>query len=64
MCNFVEEREIKSLLKKGADSTKQIQNLTRAGTTCGRCLPLIDELVSNYLKQKSKDQQKRLDFGF
>jgi nitrite reductase (NADH) large subunit len=64
LCNFVDEKEIKSLLKRGAVSTKEIQNLTRAGTSCGRCLPLIDELVSNYQKEKPKDQQNKLDFGF
>ena len=63
ICNFVDEREINSLLKKGATSTKEIQFLTRAGTSCGRCLPLIDELVETYKNKKSKDQQGKLDFG-
>jgi nitrite reductase (NADH) large subunit len=63
ICNFVDEREIKSLLKSGAASTKDIQLLTRAGTSCGRCLPLIDELVDSYNNTKSKDQQGKLDFG-
>ena len=63
ICNFVDEKEIKSLLKKGATSTKDIQLLTRAGTSCGRCLPLIDELVESYIKAKPKDQQGELDFG-
>ena len=63
LCNLVDEREIVSLLKKGANSTIDIQNLTRAGTSCGRCLPLIDELVEAYKKEKPKDQQHKLDFG-
>lgn len=63
ICNFVDEKEINSLLKKGAASTKDIQFLTRAGTSCGRCLPLIDELVENFIKTKSKEQQGKLDFG-
>ena len=63
ICNFVDEREINSLLKKGAISTKEIQFLTRAGTSCGRCLPLIDELVETYKNEKSKDQQGKLNFG-
>jgi nitrite reductase (NADH) large subunit len=62
-CNFVDEKEIKSLLQKGAKSTKEIQILTRAGTSCGRCLPLIDELVDSFQKTKSKDQQGKMDFG-
>jgi len=45
MCNFVDEAEIKKLLEEGGDSTAQIQSLTRAVTSCGRCLPVIDGLV-------------------
>ncbi len=60
----MDEKEIKSLLQKGAKSTKEIQFLTRAGTSCGRCLPLIDELVDSFKKTKPKDQQNKLDFGF
>jgi len=63
ICNFVDEKEISSLLKKKAVSTKDIQFLTRAGTSCGRCLPLIDELVDSYKNAKPKDQQGKLDFG-
>ena len=63
ICNLVDEREIKSLLDKGATSTKDIQFLTRAGTSCGRCLPLIDELVESHRKTKPKEQQGSLNFG-
>jgi len=63
ICNFVDEREIKSLLNKGASSTKDIQYLSRAGTSCGRCLPLIDELVEMHKNAKPKEQQGKLDFG-
>ena len=63
-CNLVDEKEIIALLNKGAVSTKEIQNLTRAGTSCGRCLPLIDEIVAVHLKGKSKDRQGKLDLGF
>jgi bacterioferritin-associated ferredoxin len=51
-CNFVDKKEIKLLLKKGAATTKDIQHLTRAGTSCGRCLPLIDELVASHKNLK------------
>ena len=62
ICNFVTEDEIVSVLKKGAVSTEEIQMHTRAGTSCGRCLPLVDQIVSNYLSQKSVDPQTKLDF--
>ena len=64
LCNLVEEKEVRSLLKKGACSTNDIQRYSKAGTSCGRCLPEIDELVSAELKEKPKGPQKKLDFGF
>ncbi|KAF0236502.1 MAG: hypothetical protein FD181_2669 [Prolixibacteraceae bacterium] len=63
ICNFVEKKEIKLLFRKGAESTVDIQNLTRAGTSCGRCLPLIDELVAQHQTEKPKIIQKEQDFG-
>lgn len=63
LCNFVDEKEIVSLLKKGANSTSDIQRLSCAGTSCGRCLPEIDEIVERYNKKKPKDQQGKLELG-
>jgi len=63
MCNLVDEKEIISMLKKGATSTSDIQRLTRAGTSCGKCLPVIDELVNEFQNRKPKDQQQKLNFG-
>jgi nitrite reductase (NADH) large subunit len=63
LCNFVDEKEIRSVLKKGAESTADIQRFTRAGTSCGRCLPEIDELVLNHKKNKPEDQQRKLELG-
>jgi NAD(P)H-nitrite reductase large subunit len=62
LCNLVDEKEILSFLKKGADSASEIQNLTRAGTTCGKCLPLIDHLVTTNKNENSKKQQRKIDF--
>lgn len=64
LCNLVDEGEIKAILKKGASSAKEIQQYTRAGTSCGRCLPQIDELVSKHNQERSRDQQKKLDLEF
>lgn len=63
LCNLVDENEIISLLKKGAASTSDIQQLTRAGTSCGKCLPVIDDLVTQFQNKRPKVQQKKLDFG-
>jgi len=63
LCNLVDEKEINSFLKKGAASTEEIQQLTGAGTTCGRCLPEVNQFIKDYYNKKPKDQQKKLDFG-
>lgn len=63
LCNLVDEKEIQTALKKGAESTKDIQSSTRAGTSCGRCLPQIDDLVAHHKKENSKKQQRKIDFG-
>jgi nitrite reductase (NADH) large subunit len=64
ICNLVSEKEIEDLLNRGAGSTREIQDLIRAGTSCGKCLPTIDEIVNSYKKKEPKDQQQKLDFGF
>ncbi|RLD56186.1 MAG: hypothetical protein DRJ01_15610 [Bacteroidetes bacterium] len=64
LCNSVDEKEILSALKKGANSTSDIQRLTRAGTSCGKCLPVIDEIVNVYKKEKPKVQQTKLNLEF
>jgi bacterioferritin-associated ferredoxin len=64
ICNLIDQNEIEALLKKGAESTSDIQKFTRAGTSCGRCLPEIDELVEAHKKEKPEDQQKKLELGF
>ena len=63
LCNFVDEKEIQSLLKKGANCTADIQRLSKAGTSCGRCLPEIDYMVDTFKKKKPKDQQGKLELG-
>lgn len=62
ICNFVVEKEITAALKKGAASTADIQKMTGAGTSCGRCLPEIDELVEKHLKKNPVVLQRKFDF--
>lgn len=63
VCNLVTEKEILQVLRKGALSTSDIQQATRAGTSCGRCLMEIDRMVEEFLEQKPEDAQQRIDFG-
>ena len=62
LCNLVTEKEILTALKKGARSTADIQKITRAGTSCGRCLVVIDALVDEYLAQVPADIQQKIIF--
>lgn len=62
LCNFVDEREIISALKKGASSTADIQKYTLAGTSCGKCLPEIDAMVKEFLKNKPEQGQLQIEF--
>lgn len=62
VCNLVTEKEILQVLKKGARSTAEIQQLTRAGTSCGRCLMEIDRIVELFLEELPDDAQKKIEF--
>lgn len=59
---MVTEKEILTALKKGAQSTSDIQRATKAGTSCGKCLMTIDCIVEEHLEQLLADPQRRIDF--
>lgn len=61
ICNMVSEKEIIAALKKGATSTEDIQYATRAGTSCGKCLMTIDQIVEEYELNAAIDPQRKLD---
>lgn len=62
LCNMVSEKEIHNALIKGARTTSEIQKITRAGTSCGRCLPWIDSIVEEFLATKPTDPQQKINF--
>lgn len=62
VCNMVTEKEIISGLKKGAQSTADIQRATKAGTSCGKCLMTIDRMVEEFLAQQPVDTQRKIEF--
>ncbi|WP_372771899.1 (2Fe-2S)-binding protein [Mangrovibacterium sp.] len=61
ICNMVSEQEIINELKKGALDTSDIQYATRAGTSCGKCLMTIDQIVEEYHASQPQDSQGRLN---
>lgn len=62
ICNMVSEKEIIHELKKGAKETADIQRATRAGTSCGRCLMTIDQIVEEFYILHPQDPQGRFEF--
>jgi bacterioferritin-associated ferredoxin len=60
---MVTENEILVALRKGALSTVDIQKVTKAGTSCGKCLMTIDRIVEVFIEQQPVDPQQRIDFG-
>jgi bacterioferritin-associated ferredoxin len=59
---MVTEQDIQALLKKGASTTKEIQQLSGAGTSCGRCLMTIDSIVEEFQKNRPPILQQKLHF--
>jgi len=59
---MVTEGGILKILKLGALSTADIQRITKAGTSCGRCLPTIDRIVEEFWNQQPDDLQQRINF--
>jgi len=62
LCNHVSALEIKKKLRAGALSTTEIQQITTAGTGCGRCVREIDAIVHKFMTETSKDPQFRINF--
>lgn len=63
-CHLVKRTEIrKAIQKNGAKTVSDIQVLTRAGTGCGRCKPVIlDILKENEINQILAERQTRIVF--
>ena len=59
---MVTEKEILDAVAKGARSTSDIQKMTRAGTSCGRCLPWIDSIVEEFVATLPADPQQKIKF--
>ena len=63
LCNLVSEKEIEEFLEKGAETVSDIQRLTNAGSTCGRCLTEIEACVRKHAETKRADAQTKIKFG-
>ncbi len=64
-CNVVSRGEIKySIAKKGATSLLMVQRACGAGTRCGRCIPLIDEIIETTKINPKKGDGTQLSIDF
>ena len=63
-CNSVSRGEvIDAIRKKKASQLADIQLLCGAGIRCGRCIPIIEDiLASEFNSNKKGDGQLRMDF--
>jgi len=58
-CNAVTKGEIiKAILEKGAKTLEDIQNLTKASTSCGSCANLVEALLRHYVTEKPERVNK------
>ena len=62
LCNHVTANEIIGILKTGPVTVADIQRLTAAGTTCGRCLNEIGTLLVKHPPKVSRDAQLKIIF--
>ncbi len=55
-CMMVEEKEIITIIRdRNVDTLKAIEELTAAGTGCGRCIRVIKYLIEEQNLEKRKD---------
>jgi nitrite reductase (NADH) large subunit len=62
ICNGVSKSEIIKILKKGADNLGEVKKFTLAATSCGRCKPQVEAILENFLKEKKKPLQRKIEF--
>lgn len=52
VCNAVRDRQIAEAAREGVCSVKGLCLATRAGTTCGKCLPEAKRLLEQALAEQ------------
>jgi len=57
-CNGVAQGELVQALRSGCDTPCQLSDKTRAGTVCGSCKPLLEQLVERITGQQLERQKE------
>tara|TARA_B100000029_G_scaffold181849_1_gene179499 strand:+ start:1821 stop:2015 length:195 start_codon:yes stop_codon:yes gene_type:complete len=56
ICNAISDKDIKTALKHGADSPKQIYKFCNSSIQCGKCVETVYEMINSRKKSKSRSQ--------
>ena len=59
-CNTVDAGTIRGAIQDGADDVGAIKACTRAGTTCGSCVPLLADLIDDEHRKSGKEVRRVL----
>jgi len=58
-CKAITDRDIRKTILEGASTCSDVERLCQAGTECGSCRPLIEQIVgSDGAAQPSEPQQR------
>jgi nitrite reductase (NADH) large subunit len=57
-CNAVSKRELCKAVNDGAHTLNAIKDCTKAGTTCGGCVPLVTQVMNSELKKIGVEVKK------
>ncbi len=57
-CNVVSYGDIVKVIKAGAKNLEEVQRATRAGTSCGSCMGLLEGILTKHVKGKPKRVNK------
>lgn len=60
-CENISKGDIlKSIENDGAESVPKIKKCTKAGTGCGGCAPMLDDLLTHYMKSQGREVRKTI----
>jgi nitrite reductase (NADH) large subunit len=60
-CENITKGDILSAIETdGAESVPKIKKCTKAGTGCGGCAPMLDDLLTHYMKSQGREVRKTI----
>ena len=57
-CKAIFEREVRALVRAGADSRPELARACGAGTDCGGCRPVLDQIIAEESGACGKDGRR------